>query len=176
MIEEAALELFLEQGYAHTAVDDIARRAGVSRATLFNYFAAKSDLLWLDLDLMLDGLERQIDDGKQLGEALAAVSTGVRSIPLAVIQAESIGADGELAASAAVRMLRFVALVRRALPRAEELPRRPSVEVRAAAVAGAVAAAWIDWARAGASRGALDSAIFEALEGLDLGVARASGR
>ena len=52
-LEEAAAELFLEQGYPHTTVDDIASRAGVSRATFFNYFHNKSDVLWVDVDRAL---------------------------------------------------------------------------------------------------------------------------
>ena len=50
MIAEAAAELFLEQTYTGTTVDDIARRSGVSRATFFNYFGSNSDLLLLEVD------------------------------------------------------------------------------------------------------------------------------
>lgn len=35
-IEEAAAELFLEQSYAGTTIDEIAQRAGVSRATFLD--------------------------------------------------------------------------------------------------------------------------------------------
>jgi AcrR family transcriptional regulator len=44
-ILEAALALFLEQGYAATSVDEIAERADVARRTLFNHFFRKQDLL-----------------------------------------------------------------------------------------------------------------------------------
>jgi TetR/AcrR family transcriptional regulator, cholesterol catabolism regulator len=44
-ILDAALALFLEQGYAATSVDEIAERADVARRTLFNHFARKQDLL-----------------------------------------------------------------------------------------------------------------------------------
>lgn len=40
----AALELFVERGYAATRLDDIASRAGVSKGTLYLYFANKEDL------------------------------------------------------------------------------------------------------------------------------------
>ena len=50
ILEEAACELFLEQGYAATSVADITQRAGVSRATFFNYIPTKSDLLWTSVD------------------------------------------------------------------------------------------------------------------------------
>ncbi len=40
----AALDLFVEKGYAATRVEEVARRAGVSKGTLFLYFASKEDL------------------------------------------------------------------------------------------------------------------------------------
>lgn len=43
-IVEAALELFIEQGFSTTKIDDIARRAGVAKGTLYRYFATKEDL------------------------------------------------------------------------------------------------------------------------------------
>ena len=56
VLADAAAELFLEQGYGRTTVDQIAVRAGVSRATFFNYFTAKSDVMWLELDAAVAGL------------------------------------------------------------------------------------------------------------------------
>lgn len=41
----SALTLFVEQGYDGTTMDDIAARAGVARASVFNYFARKSAFL-----------------------------------------------------------------------------------------------------------------------------------
>jgi len=40
----AALDLFVEKGFAATRVDDVARRAGVSKGTLFLYFPSKEEL------------------------------------------------------------------------------------------------------------------------------------
>ncbi len=40
----AALELFVEKGYAGTRLDDVATRAGVSKGTLYLYFANKEEL------------------------------------------------------------------------------------------------------------------------------------
>jgi TetR/AcrR family transcriptional regulator len=40
----AALALFVEKGYAATSVEEIARRAGVSKGTLFLYFESKEEL------------------------------------------------------------------------------------------------------------------------------------
>jgi AcrR family transcriptional regulator len=44
-IIEAAIEVFAEKGYARTTVDDIAERAGSTRATFYLHFKAKSDVL-----------------------------------------------------------------------------------------------------------------------------------
>ena len=41
---DAALELFVERGYAATRVEAVAARAGVSKGTLFLYFPSKEEL------------------------------------------------------------------------------------------------------------------------------------
>lgn len=41
---DAALDLFVEKGYAATRVEEVAKRAGVSKGTLFLYFPSKEDL------------------------------------------------------------------------------------------------------------------------------------
>lgn len=40
----AALELFVEKGFAATRAEEVARRAGVSKGTLFLYFSSKEEL------------------------------------------------------------------------------------------------------------------------------------
>lgn len=40
----AALDLFVDRGYAGTRLDDVAARAGVSKGTLYLYFANKEEL------------------------------------------------------------------------------------------------------------------------------------
>ena len=56
LLEEAAFELFLENGYAGTTIEQITTRAGVSRNTFFNYFHAKSDVFWVGLDASIERL------------------------------------------------------------------------------------------------------------------------
>ena len=41
---DAALDLFVERGFAATRLDDVARRAGVSKGTLYLYYANKEEL------------------------------------------------------------------------------------------------------------------------------------
>jgi AcrR family transcriptional regulator len=42
---DAALAVFVEKGFAAARAEDIAARAGVSKATLYLYFRSKDDLL-----------------------------------------------------------------------------------------------------------------------------------
>ncbi len=45
-LEQAALELFEERGYARTTVEDIAARAGLTERTFFRYFTDKREVLF----------------------------------------------------------------------------------------------------------------------------------
>jgi len=44
-ILDAATDLFVDQGYRKTSMDEVAREAGVAKGTLYLYFKNKSDLL-----------------------------------------------------------------------------------------------------------------------------------
>src|SRR6516162_10318903 len=44
-IEETALRLFLQQGYEHTSIQDIADSVKMSPRTFFRYFASKDEVL-----------------------------------------------------------------------------------------------------------------------------------
>lgn len=45
-IFDAAIELFVEQGYDSTSMNEVADAAGVSRRTLYRYFATKDDIVF----------------------------------------------------------------------------------------------------------------------------------
>jgi AcrR family transcriptional regulator len=51
-LREAALRLVSERGYEATSTDDIARAAGVSPRTFFNYFPTKDAVVFLPEDLL----------------------------------------------------------------------------------------------------------------------------
>ncbi|WP_430334607.1 TetR/AcrR family transcriptional regulator [Rhodococcus sp. ACT016] len=59
---DAASELFAARGVVGTTVEDIADRAGVSRATFFNYFPSKDELLSALHLRHMDSMARVIDD------------------------------------------------------------------------------------------------------------------
>ncbi len=58
LIEKAASELFVEKGFADTAIEEIAERAMVSAPTVYNYYGTKGDLL---LALVARGEEGILD-------------------------------------------------------------------------------------------------------------------
>jgi len=45
IIMEASLELFAESGYHSTSISQIAKKAGISKGLIYNYFESKKDLL-----------------------------------------------------------------------------------------------------------------------------------
>lgn len=56
-IAQASLRLFVEQGYEHTTLEQIAEAAGISRRTFFYYFKGKDDVL---VGLQCDGFVRAL--------------------------------------------------------------------------------------------------------------------
>lgn len=58
LIIESALDLFVEQGYAKTTVEDITSRADIGHGTFYTYFKSKIDLL----TLLADDLFSKLDD------------------------------------------------------------------------------------------------------------------
>lgn len=45
LIKEISLNLFAQQGYAHTSVAEIASKAGISKGLIYNYFKSKQSIL-----------------------------------------------------------------------------------------------------------------------------------
>lgn len=68
-IVEAALELFVEKGFAGAKMDDIAKRAGVTKGTVYLYFPSKEDLFRAVV-------EEMVGPNIETGERLLAEHTG----------------------------------------------------------------------------------------------------
>ncbi|MBX3067790.1 MAG: TetR family transcriptional regulator [Cryobacterium sp.] len=166
MIEEAAAELFLEQSYAGTSVEEITSRAGVSRASFFNYFSAKSDLLWIDVDTAIDQFEALLISGVQIREAAVQVSSEIGSskVPLSVTESDVMGTAEELTASGLARVARLArALGKAEWPQSHGISTLLERRVEINAICGALAAAWMQWALAGTNREELVQYVSDAL-------------
>lgn len=74
---EVAVELFVERGYEATSMDDIAAAAEVSRATAFNYFARKEDLLVAWADLRREGLARRLSAARTAQSGLPTLERSI---------------------------------------------------------------------------------------------------
>lgn len=61
-ILKASRRLFKEKGYDNTMIDDVADKAGISKATLYNYFPNKESLLVGTLDEQIDAIQQYIDE------------------------------------------------------------------------------------------------------------------
>jgi AcrR family transcriptional regulator len=66
---EAALDVFVERGYAAARLDDIAQRAGVTKGTVYLYFTDKEELFEAVVQKTLGGMVAR-------GHAIAAGHTG----------------------------------------------------------------------------------------------------
>jgi AcrR family transcriptional regulator len=161
VLADAAAELFLEQGYGRTTVDQIAARAGVSRATFFNYFTAKSDVMWLDLDAAVAALPTLLarsDEPSVVRAVEAALLAAARAhdperVPWAIAQAEVMGIGDELVAGVATRVrAQHAAVAAFVASRTGEHPSSLWPQSVAGAMLGAAAAAFGVWVADGVGR------------------------
>lgn len=157
---EAAYALFAEKGYAHTTMDEVAERAGLSRRTAFRYFATKEELVFparearlamLRAELRPRGGERAFETVRRACLALAKHFEADRERQLAqwrILRGEPalVGRDLDFDRESEAAIEAAFASGERDTPRA-----RRRAKVRAAAVTGAVRATLREWLEGGAS-------------------------
>jgi mycofactocin system transcriptional regulator len=85
-LERIALELFSEQGFDATTVEQISERAGVSRRTFFRYFDSKVAVLWSEFD-------QEVEILHQLLRQTPAEQPMTDAIRQAVLQANHYSVD-----------------------------------------------------------------------------------
>jgi AcrR family transcriptional regulator len=79
-IANAALELFVHQGYAETTIDQIAEAAGVGRRTVFRHFPTKEAILFDHLAVRRDFAIQRLQDRPQSEPALASLHAVLREL------------------------------------------------------------------------------------------------
>jgi TetR/AcrR family transcriptional repressor of mexJK operon len=72
-IMAAATELFIELGYAAASMEEVARRAGVAKQTLYNYFGSKRALFQAIVEQICDDLMNAVNLDASHDTAPAAV-------------------------------------------------------------------------------------------------------
>src|SRR5215471_12564137 len=78
-IAAAAMGLFVTKGFDRVTVAEIAREAGVSEKTVFNYFPTKEDIFFDEVPERLDALADAVRDrrpGQSLVEAMYELHAG----------------------------------------------------------------------------------------------------
>jgi AcrR family transcriptional regulator len=143
-ILHTAERLFLEKGFDETTVDEIAAAAGVSPATVFNYFPSKSDILFADYAALQDEMRHVLHDREAGDTVLDRLRTYVREGRRQLRDPESdrarrrvIDASPGLQAQERLRMARGEAIVAEAV--ADELGEAPG-DLRPRIVGAAVMA------------------------------------
>lgn len=183
-LEEAAAELFLEKGFAATTIADIASRAGVARSTFFNYFMAKSDVLWSGFDQALVDLRERLlglppkirvtgvaalDARRLFDDEIVAWAATVppENVVMVYTQSEPMGlTEDDIFAAAGTRFMKLVDIIAAALPGvlAEVgLLELFAPRVLAGAYAGVMIVAVEQWARSGGHAGQLAEYIRESV-------------
>ena len=79
-LEQAAYELFLDQGYERTTVADIAKRAGLTERTFFRHYADKREVLFGGSAAMQDELLRALDQLPPALPTIEAVRIAVEAV------------------------------------------------------------------------------------------------
>src|SRR2546425_5649578 len=72
LILQAAEEVFAEKGYRDTSMDEIAARVGVAKATLYQHFPCKEDLVFALF-------ERELETSRQTIEQIVATALPARA-------------------------------------------------------------------------------------------------
>jgi AcrR family transcriptional regulator len=78
-LEQAAVELFTEQGFAATTVPQITARAGLTTRTFFRHFTDKREVLFAE-DASLAAAEKLLAEAEPGAEPLTMIVSGLRAI------------------------------------------------------------------------------------------------
>jgi AcrR family transcriptional regulator len=152
---DAAVDLFLEQGYENTSVAEIAERAGLAKSSFFRHFPDKREVLLAGQDILSQLLAEGIATAPPEATPMEAVAAGVAAcgevfVPerraFAVKLRSAVASNPELQEREALKRARFTEAMTDAL-------RQRGVDTPLATVAAELGAlafriAWGRWADA----------------------------
>lgn len=77
-VPEPALRLLVERGFDATSVDQLAEVLGMSRSTFFRRYLSKEDMVFADMDGVIDRVQQELAvAGRGIGDRLAAAALSV---------------------------------------------------------------------------------------------------
>jgi AcrR family transcriptional regulator len=79
LILDAAVELFLADGYASTSIDAVASRCSASKSTVYAYFTDKAGLFTAAVERLHNTIDDSVDDDAPLAAVAAAMVTNLLS-------------------------------------------------------------------------------------------------
>jgi AcrR family transcriptional regulator len=141
-LQRAAMELFLERGYAEVTVAEIADRAGLTKRTFFNHFADKREVLFAgaqDFEAsIVKHLTEAASDLDPIDAAVAALAHGTLGLAqyrdYAHLRRDVIASSPELQERDVMKMASLASAMAETL-RQRNVPARTAVLTAQAAVA-----------------------------------------
>lgn len=173
-IAVAALRLFAERGYDSSTMADVATAAGVSRSTLFRFYATKGDLVWGGLPAANDRFLAAWHSAAQhelsglRAAFVAAFTLEAAERETARLRLRLIAATPSLQTVGWTRQRESAAMLRDALAGVWHERDPFLLDVAAATIASAVNAALMRWAQGSADD--LAARVDEALRMLEDGL------
>jgi len=154
-LQQAAMELFAERGYAEVTIAEIADRAGLTKRSFFNHFADKREVLFAGAkDFEYSAIKHLAEAADDLAPIDAAVLALTRAGLELARYAEYARARYELIASATelqerdlIKMASLAAAIAQALSRRGVLPRTATFTAQAAIAV--FTTAYADWIKGG---------------------------
>ena len=152
-LQQAAMALFLERGYAEVTVAEIADRAGLTKRTFFNHFPDKREVLFAGAAAFEAAVVGYLDEASEamapLDAAVDALTRGGLTlsgyIAYANARRQLIDSSPELQERDLVKMSLLASAIARALGR-RHVPAGMATLTAQAAV-GVFAAAYASWAK-----------------------------
>ncbi len=176
-LQEAALALFAEHGYAATTVDQVAERAGVSQRTFFRHFRDKEEVLFGADDHLREVLVTGVRSAPASATPRERVVAGLLALARELqperealrVRARVLASDVALHGRDLAKQARWVAAV------TDELVARgapvPTAALLAAATAGVFRVVYAEWL-ADSGRTTLATRLVRALDELSAALAR----
>jgi TetR/AcrR family transcriptional regulator, regulator of mycofactocin system len=157
-VARIALELFATRGFEATTMDDIAAAVGVSRRTLFRYYASKNDIVWGEFGGVMDALRAQLRAAPAEEELMTALRRAIVAsnrypadeLPTLRIRMRLIGTVAALQGHSMLRYEEWARVVSEfAAERRGERPEDLVPRLVGSAALGTTMAAFQSWAEQG---------------------------